>query len=41
MLSNNQDGMKENQHKVEIAGMVINKIKNDIISLMRTELNEI
>ena len=41
MLHNKQEKMKEHQHKLEIFGEMINDIKNDIISLMRSELNEI
>lgn len=41
MLSKNQEKMKEQQRELEVAAMVINKIKSDIINLMRSELNEI
>lgn len=41
MLSNNQEKMKEQQDELEVAAMVINDIRNDIINLMRSELNEI
>lgn len=41
MLSNDQEKMKTNQREVEISGLVINKIKDEIIELMRKELNEI
>ena len=41
MLANNQEKMKINQREVEISGMVINKVKDEIIELMRKELNEI
>jgi len=41
MLSNNQAKMKQNQDDIEISSSVINKIKSDIIILMRKELNEI
>lgn len=33
--------MKVNQREVEISGLVINKIKDEIIGSMRKELNEI
>lgn len=41
MLSNNQIKMQENQRDIEIAGMVIKNITDEIIELMRKELNEI
>lgn len=41
MLDKNQDKMKANQQELEISGMVINNIKDEIISLMRRELDEI
>lgn len=41
MLTNDQEQMKAEQKEIEISAMVINSIKNDIIELMRTELNEI
>lgn len=41
MLSNNQKKMNEQQHELEVAAMVINDIRDDIINLMRSELNEI
>ncbi|WP_430908720.1 hypothetical protein [Maribacter sp. 2-571] len=41
MLSNDQEGMKRNQEEIEVSGLVIQKIKGDIIKLMRKELNEI
>jgi hypothetical protein len=41
MLTNNQEQMKAEQREIEISAMVINSIKDEIIELMRTELNEI
>ena len=41
MLLNDQIKMNENQKEIEVSGMVIQSIKNDIIELMREELNEI
>lgn len=41
ILSNDQEGMKNNQKNIEISGLVIKKIKDEIIELMRKELNEI
>lgn len=41
MLSNNQTKMQDNQRDIEIAGMFIKKITDEIIELMRKELNEI
>lgn len=41
MLSNNQTKMQDNQRDIEIAGMVIKNITDEIIELMRKELNEI
>ncbi|WKW45486.1 hypothetical protein P3875_06755 [Myroides sp. JBRI-B21084] len=41
MLTNNQAQMKANQREIEISAMVINNIKDQIIELMRIELNEI
>ena len=41
MLANNQEKMKINQREVEVSGLVINKIKDEITELMRKELNEI
>jgi hypothetical protein len=41
MLTNNQEQMKAEQREIEISAMVINSIKDQIIELMRTELNEI
>ena len=41
MLLNDQNKMNENQKEIEISGMVIQSIKNEIIELMRVELNEI
>ena len=41
MLSNNQIKMQDNQRDIEIAGMIIKNITDEIIELMRKELNEI
>jgi len=41
MLTNNQEQMKTDQREIEISAMVINSIRDQIIELMRTELNEI
>jgi|GEM_PF-1273850 len=41
MLDNNHEKMKEHQLKLEISGIAINNLKDDIIALMRQELNEI
>jgi len=41
MLTNNQEQMKTDQREIEISAIVINNIKDQIIELMRTELNEI
>lgn len=41
MMLDDQQGMQQSQHDIEISAMVINKIKEDIIELMRQELNEI
>ncbi len=41
MLLNNHEKMNNNQRDIEISGMVIQKIKNEIIEIMREELNEI
>lgn len=41
MLANNQEQMKVNQKEIEISALVINDIRNQIIELMRAELNEI
>ncbi len=41
MLDKNQDKMKANNRELEISGMVIKNIKDEIIDLMRSELDEI
>jgi hypothetical protein len=41
MLTNNQEQMKADQREIEISAMVINRIRDQIIELMRAELNEI
>lgn len=41
ILLNDQEGIKRNQKDIEISGLVIKGIKDDIIELMRKELNEI
>ena len=41
VMTNDQDGMKKNQKELEISAMVIKSLKDDIIKLMRKELNEI
>ncbi len=41
MLINNQEQMKADQREIEISAMVINRFKDEIIELMRKELNEI
>jgi hypothetical protein len=41
MLANNQEQMKADQREIEISARVINNIKDQIIELMRRELNEI
>lgn len=41
MLTNDQNGMNKNQREIEISGKVIQSIKDEIIQLMRVELNEI
>lgn len=41
MLSNDQVEMQKSQKEIELSGMVIQKIKDDIIQLMRKELDEI
>jgi hypothetical protein len=41
MLTNNQEQMKADQREIEISAMVINSIRDQIIELMRRELNEI
>ena len=41
VMLNDQDGMKRNQTEIEVSGHVIKDIKDEIIELMRKELNEI
>ncbi|MGH2666647.1 hypothetical protein [Flavobacterium sp.] len=41
MLTNDQDKIKKEQQEVEVSALVINQIKDEIIELMRSELNEI
>lgn len=41
MLSNDQLKMNENQRQLELTAQIINKIKEEIIELMRNELNNI
>ena len=41
MLLNNQNKINENQKEIEVSGMVIQSIKDEIIELMREELDEI
>ena len=41
MMINDQEGMKRSQQEIEVSGLVIQGIKDDIIKLMRKELNEI
>lgn len=41
MLLNDQNKMNENQKEIEISGLVIQNIKDEIIELMRVELDEI
>lgn len=41
MMTNDQQGIKNNQRQIEVSGMVIQNIKGEIIDLMRKELNEI
>lgn len=41
MLTNDQDGIANNQNRLQAIGNVILKYKNDIIQQMRSELNEI
>ncbi|WP_456437554.1 hypothetical protein [Psychroserpens sp.] len=41
MMINDQVGMKKSQSDLELTGLVINGIKDDIIKLMRKEFNEI
>ena len=41
MMSNDQYGMKKSQREIEISASVIKEIKDEIIELMRKELDEI
>lgn len=41
VISNDQAGMKNNQYEIEISAKVIKNIKDEIIELMRKELDEI
>lgn len=41
VMLNDQIGMKKNQNDIEVSGLVIKNIKNEIIQLMRKELDEI
>ena len=41
IMSNDQYGMKKNQNEIEISALVIKEIKDEIIELMRKELDEI
>lgn len=41
VMLNDQIGMKKNQNDIEVFGLVIKNIKNEIIQLMRKELDEI
>ena len=41
MMSNDQYGMKKSQREIEISALVIKEIKDEIIELMRKELDEI
>lgn len=41
MMSNDQYGMKKSQRGIEISALVIKEIKDEIIELMRKELDEI
>ena len=41
MLTNNQEKMKSQQRELEIDGMVISKTKDELIEMMRQELNKI
>ena len=40
MMSNDQYGMKKSQREIEISALVIKEIKDEIIELMRKELDE-
>lgn len=41
MMSNDQYGMKKSQREIKISALVIKEIKDEIIELMRKELDEI
>jgi hypothetical protein len=41
VMSNDQEGLQNNQKEIEISAQVIKNIKDEIIELMRKELNEI
>ena len=41
MMSNDRYGMKKSQREIEISALVIKEIKDEIIELMRKELDEI
>ena len=41
MMSNDQYGMKKSQREIEISALVIKEIKDEIIELVRKELDEI
>jgi hypothetical protein len=41
MATNNQEQMKADQREIEISAMVINSIRDQIIEIMRSELNKI
>lgn len=41
VMSNDQYGMKKSQREIEISALVIKEIKDEIIELMRKELDEI
>jgi len=41
MMMNDQNGIKRSQRNIEVSGLVIQGIKEDIIKLMRKELREI
>lgn len=41
MMTNDQEKISEGQKEIEISAMLINQIRDEIIELMRTELNEI
>ena len=41
VMCNDQKGMQNSQKEIEISALVITKIKDEIIELMRKELDEI